>query len=163
MPSLFNGAIRWLAILGVVCLVLAAALTIADIVSRHTVGSAIVGVADLTQLAVMYAVFFGITYAFIERSHVAVTVVTDLLGHRVKRLVSAFWWGVGIPVLCLMVYAGWTQAAMQYRFGDLSQTIGIPMILYWVPVLMGLALSVPASLVAIRRDLAEQPDTTEGH
>jgi TRAP-type C4-dicarboxylate transport system permease small subunit len=159
MTRIFNAMVRSLAILGVVCLCLAVGLTIVDVALRRTAGVAIVGVADLTQLAVMYAVYFGIVYAFIDRSHVAVTVVTDLLGPRVKSLVSAFWWGVGIPVLCFMAYAAWQQAAMQYQFGDLSQTIGIPMSFYWAPVLIGLALSVPASLVAIWRDLTEVPDT----
>ena len=153
---LFERGVKAIAVLGIACLGLAAFMTIADVALRRSMGISVAGLVDLTQLMMMYAVYFGVVYAFTQRSHVAVTILTERLSKRHQRYVAAFWWIVGLGVVAFLAYAAGTQAFAQLEYGDLSQTIGIPMIFYWIPVVLGLALSVPASLFAVSRELSRQ-------
>ena len=46
----------------------------------------------------------------------------------------------GPSALAFMAAIGWfglEQAQLQYGYGDVSQTIAIPMLYYWVPLLVG--------------------------
>ena len=42
---------------------------------------------------------------------------------------------------------GWQTAMRQIGYGDTSQTLGLPIALYWTPLLAGCALAVLATVV----------------
>lgn len=127
----------------------AAIVTGADVVLRHTVGSPIKGLVDLTQLAMMYAVFLSIAYGFARRAHVAVTILTEALSSKLDRILSITWWAASVALMAVLSYAAFEQARMVYSYGDVSQNIRIPMIWYWLPVVAGLALSAIGSFWAV--------------
>ncbi len=150
---IFEKSVRLVAIIGIAFLSIAAVLTVADVALRRSAGITIPGLVDLTQLMMMYAIYFGIIYAFTVRAHVTVTILTDKLPHRAKRFVAGVWWLASSVIMAVLAYASWTQAADQFEYGDISQTIGIPMIYYWLPVVVGLIICVPASLHVAIGDL----------
>lgn len=150
MPSIQSRFIDALGILALVFIAAIAGLTTADVVLRNTVGGSISGLVDLTQFGVMHAVFLSIAYGFARRSHVAVTVVTDMLSGRANRSLATLWWLLSIAMLAVMCYAAFEQAQLVLRYGDVSQNLEIPMILYWVPVVGGFALMVLGAALAAR-------------
>ena len=141
-------AINMLAWLALAAVMIAALATGADVVLRHLVGAGLRGLIDLVQLCMMYAVFLSIAYGFARQSHVAVTVLTEVMSARMNRILASAWWLAGACLLGVLAYGAFGQAHMVVGYGDVSQNINIPMFWYWLPVVVGLALSIIASLFA---------------
>jgi TRAP-type C4-dicarboxylate transport system permease small subunit len=55
-------------------------------------------------------------------------------------------------LLAAIVWYSLGQARIQFAQGDKSMTLGIPMLVYWVPMLLGTALSIVATLLVAARE-----------
>lgn len=142
---------RGVAYAGVALLVVAMLATVADIALRRTANVAVAGTIDITQLLVMAAAFMAIPFAFFADSHVSVELATDPLPPRAIAAFKALAAVLAAAFMAAVLRYGWDQALQQHGYGDRSQTIGIPILLYWAPLLAGSALSVAATLlIAIR-------------
>jgi|TARA_R110002072_G_scaffold11771_5_gene52548 TRAP-type C4-dicarboxylate transport system permease small subunit len=137
-----------LAWLGLISIGLASVITVIDVALRQLLGSAVPGLVDLTQLAVMYSAFLGIAYAFFHRAHVSVTILTEGLSPNSNRILEALWWLGGSGLTAVLAWASWGAAQRVISYGDVSQNIGIPMLWFWLPVVAGLSLSSLGSLWA---------------
>lgn len=142
-----------LAIVSVLSIGAAGLLTCTDIVLRNLSLGSIHGMIDITQLAMMYSVFAAIAYAFGKRSHVAVTVLSDLLPTGLSRVLAIAGWLAGVLFLAVLSWAAFGQAKLIFAYGDVSQNLRIPMSLYWLPVVAGLILSAFASFWAIVEEI----------
>jgi len=141
---------RWLdrlAYAGVLLLMSAMLLVIADIVARKWLGFSIKGTLDVQQLAQIACVFLVLPLAFLNESNITVDFITDWLPPRVLAGLRC-----AVQLLCALLLAAiaWysiEQALVQVRNGDKSQTLGIPLALYWVPMLAGMLLTIAATLL----------------
>jgi TRAP-type C4-dicarboxylate transport system permease small subunit len=140
------------ALLGVGALFGAMAVTVADIVLRPF-DTAVPGVVDMVQLAVMAGAFLAIPYTFMSDGHVSVDLLARHLPDRVSALLRLLAAVLASGLLALMARYGWGSAWQQHAFGDVSQTIGIPIVWYWSPLLAGLVLSTLATLLLTAREL----------
>lgn len=128
---------------------------LADILTRRLIASPLTGVNDLVQLAVVATACLAFPLAFARGSHVAVEFLTDRLPAPLRRgLARAVAMAEAALLLLLLLY-GWRQFESRLAMGDVSPTLGLPIALYWLPYLFGVALSVPAALLAQRADTAE--------
>jgi hypothetical protein len=73
------------ALAGMAVLAVAMAVVLADIVMRSTVGIAVLGTVDITQLCVMACAFWAIPYAFIRAGHVRVEVGAERMPNRLRH------------------------------------------------------------------------------
>jgi TRAP-type C4-dicarboxylate transport system permease small subunit len=144
--SRLAAALRWISLAGSGLLFLGVLMTVADIAIRHTVGGAIPGTVDLTQLIVMWAALAAIPYGFVANDHVAVDLLTERFSPAVQRWLSIFSAVLGCIFLWAVFYFSALQAWLEFGYGDRTQTLGIPIILYWVPMLAGMLLSGFAAL-----------------
>jgi TRAP-type C4-dicarboxylate transport system permease small subunit len=135
------------ALAGIAMLAVAMAITMADIVLRRLFAFAMSGTVDLVQLCIMSTAFLSIPYAFVRTSHVAIEAATDLLTECALALVKALAAFAGLGFMAAVGWFGLQQARLQYDYGDVSQTIAIPMLYYWLPLLAGAALAVLATAV----------------
>ncbi len=144
-----------LAFAGVLLLMTAMLVVMADIVARKWFGFSIQGIFDIQQLAQMACVFFVLPLAFMREANITVDFVTNRMPARLQSLLRC-----AVQLLCALMLAAiaWfsaEQAAIQIRSGDRSQTLGIPLLLYWVPMLAGTVLAVVATLLlALKSALA---------
>lgn len=145
---------QWLAAAGVALLMLMTLVLMADISTRKTLNFAILGTIDLTQLAVMLAVFFALPLAFLHESHVNVDFFTSRLPPRALAALHCATALLSSALLVAIVWYSFGQARIQHAQGDRSMTLGIPMLVYWVPMLIGSALSVAATLLIAAREAA---------
>lgn len=89
----------------------------------------------------------GHPYAFSAHAHVTV----DLIGkNRLRILFKTI--DRLIPLLCaglmaFLLYLSWGRAMEQWTYGDVSQNLAIPMILFWAFLLTGMAISTLVCLV----------------
>lgn len=141
----------WLAIVGMVAIGAAVLLTVLDICLRSVSTATVPGLTDIVTLLVMTGALLSIPYAFVTDQHVAIDVFTAKLSVGAQRGLALFASALGIIVLSSVLWFSTKQAILEYGYGDRSQSIGIPMIAYWVPMLIGLAISVLANVwIAIR-------------
>jgi TRAP-type C4-dicarboxylate transport system permease small subunit len=138
--------LRWISLAGSGLLFLGVLMTVVDIVLRHTIGSAVPGTVDLMQLIVMWAALAAVPYGFIANDHVAVDLLTEQFSAPVQRGLTVFSSLLGCIFLAAVFYFSTLQAWHEYGYGDRTQTIGIPIILYWLPMLAGMALSALATI-----------------
>jgi TRAP-type C4-dicarboxylate transport system permease small subunit len=136
---------------------LAVAVLIVDIATRKSVGFSILGMVDLNQLAQMACVFLVLPLAFLHESHITVDFITDRLPRRARAGIQAASALLGAALLAAILWHSVGQALIQFRQGDRSQTLGIPMLWYWAPLVAGVALSVLAVLLVAARALRKLP------
>jgi TRAP-type C4-dicarboxylate transport system permease small subunit len=121
-------------------------LTTADVAKRSFGGGSIRGVIEITEIALVVTVFFGLVGAEVSGAHIRTSVLVDRLRVRVAGVVT-----MGSLSVCIFV-TGWltfqtalrAQASVQageYRFGLLSVPI-------W-PARVAIALGLGALTVAL--------------
>jgi TRAP-type C4-dicarboxylate transport system permease small subunit len=137
----------WLAFAGVATLMTAMLVVIADIVARKAAGFSIKGTLDIQQLAQMACVFLVLPLAFLREANITVEFATDRLPPRALDLLRCTAQLTCALLLGAIAWYSFRQAAIQVGSGDRSQTLGIPLLLYWVPMLAGTLLSVAATLL----------------
>lgn len=145
---------RWLAWFGVVVLMGGVCITTADVALRKTINFSIPGTVDITQLTVMVCAFTAIPYAFATQGHVAVAILTDRLspaGQLVAQLLAAL---LSAGLMAAVTWYGYETALREWGYGDVSLTIGIPKIWYWLPLVVGSALSILVCVLAAVRHVA---------
>lgn len=158
----FHLLTRWLAYAGVVSLFLAMGVTIIDIVLRtaaravnlvagsigvEPVGWAIPGVVELVQLFVMGVAFAVLPFAFMQSSHVSVDLITGRLAARKQSFLRAVAAVIAVWFLGLVFLHGWEQMLNQIDYGDVSMTLAIPYSWFWTPLLVGVAMSIAATVM----------------
>lgn len=154
LNALYRGAgrfFRWCAYAGVSLLGIATLLIVADVLARRSIQITIPGLVDITQLLVMGCVFLVIPYTFLTEANVGVEFITDRLPARARAWVMAVAAGSGVLFMALATWYSWKQALLQTGQGDTSQTIGIPIVWYWGPLLAGSALAIAASVLLVLR------------
>ncbi len=143
-------ALAWLALL---CLAGATLVTLADIglralsralglVTGTPPGLALVGIVDLMQLAVMAAAYLAIPFTFAGEGHVTVDMLYLRLPYRLQTLLRALAALLSCLFMAMILRYGIEQALLVASYGDRSATLGIPLVWYWAPLLLGAALSV---------------------
>jgi TRAP-type C4-dicarboxylate transport system permease small subunit len=142
---------RFTAWVGLTLLACATLVTVLDILTRRTIGWSVPGLVDLTQLFVMGFVFLSIPFAFTREANVSVEFVTDPLPDRALAMVKATG---ALAATGFMIALSWYclfRAQQQLESGDASQTIGIPFIWNWIPLMIGLVIGIIASLLQTLR------------
>ncbi len=153
MADRLSGWARILAWVALACLAGATLVTLADIglralsravdlVTGRPPGLALVGIVDLVQLAVMAAAYLAIPFTFAGEGHVTVDMLYLRLPYRLRTLLRALAALLSCLFMAMILRYGIDQARLVAEYGDRSATLGIPLVWYWLPLLLGAALSV---------------------
>ena len=135
---------RALALAGMLALTAAMLLTVVDVALRRPFDVAIKGTVDLTQLLVMAAAWLAIPYAYLTGGHVSVPLLVDRFPARARAALAALGHLLAAALLAGVAWYGAGQAWLEHSYGEISLTLGIPKIWYWLPLIAGAALSVAA-------------------
>jgi TRAP-type C4-dicarboxylate transport system permease small subunit len=154
VPNYAERLARGLAYAGVAMLCGGVLVLIGDIAARRTLGFSILGTIDLTQLAVMGCVYLAMPLAFLRGAHVSVEFITDAMPAPLARACRVAAALLTTLLLAALAWYSFGQARIGFAQGDRSVTLGIPMILYWAPLLVGLAGSTLAAILVFTRELA---------
>ena len=145
---------RWLeritligALLGVTVLTIAIVVVVGDIIWRRIGGGSFIGAVDLTQLSVVVAASLSIPYAFSKGAHVKVDLLGNFLSKGAKLSLDISAALFGAVLLGFLFWLTWGRAMEIWTYGDVSQDLAIPMILFWGALIIGLFLSVLVCLV----------------
>ncbi len=138
---------RWSAWVGMFMLLGAVLATTSDVLARKLFGYTYLGTIDIVQLLVLSAAFLAIPYTFSTRGHVAVSILADKLRGRWCHSITLLAMVLAFLLMACFSWFGLHHAQMQAEYGDVSQTIGIAMIWYWVPLIYGCLLSTLVCLL----------------
>lgn len=148
-----------LALLGTAAFLVAVGLTVTDIALRSVSGLTVHGLTDIVTLCTMIGAMLAIPYGFATDQHVSIDVFTSRMPPRLQRGLRVF---AALLAFAFLGGAFWyaiPQVMTAYTYGDRSQSIGIPMVWYWLPLLIGLgAAALINLLLAIRGALRTDRD-----
>jgi TRAP-type C4-dicarboxylate transport system permease small subunit len=125
--------------------------TVADVVLRAAFNFPILGTAELVEFGLACAVFFGLPAVFLRDEHLVVDVIDHFAPARVVRGLDLLGALVSLGVLAFMGWQMLPVARSMYEFGDVTSSLSIPKIYYWIPVLIGVFASAAATLFFIAR------------
>lgn len=148
-----------LALAGTLAFLVAVILTVVDIVLRSVSGMTVHGLTDIVTLCTMTGALLAIPYGFAADQHVFIDVFTTRLPDGVQRGLTVFALLLAALFLAGAAWFGYEQMMREYGYGDRSQSIGIPMVFYWIPLVSGLTL---AALVCVWRAAAGLLTAKEG-
>lgn len=143
----------YLALLGTVAFLVAVALTIADIVLRSFSHHTVHGLTDIVTLCTMVGALLAIPYGFVTDQHISVDVFTIRMPAPVQRWLRATAALFGLVFLTGVFWFSSQQMMTEYGYGDRSQSIGIPMVWYWLPLVLGIGLAALVNLWLLYRCL----------
>lgn len=135
--SAYAGA---LALLGCV------AVTVVDVVKRNFLQSSVFGSVELVQLGVLWGAFLTIPLGFAFGSHISVDVFVGALKDGARRVIGALNMLASALVMLACLWWGGASALHAIATHEVTLTAGVPMWLYWLPLVFGTALSALAAL-----------------
>ncbi|WP_341895155.1 TRAP transporter small permease [Ferrovibrio terrae] len=147
-------AAAWAGKLGAFCALVAGLFTCLDIAMRNFGGQGILGTVDITQLMIVACAFLTIPYGFMTDSHVSIDIGIGWLPLRIQALCRAFAALLGGALMWAIGWFGIGQANTVALMGDRSQTIALPMIWFWYPLLAGSFFATLLIALIVLRHLA---------
>jgi TRAP-type C4-dicarboxylate transport system permease small subunit len=132
------------------CLAAMMLLTVTDVVLRAVGNAPIRGTYELVELLLCATFFVALPAVFLRDGHI----VVDSIDRRAPRLVPWLQRVAGliaVAMLGLMAWQGAIAARDAWSFGDITADLALPKILYWIPLLFGLAGGAVAALTRLFR------------
>jgi len=135
---------RLLGLAASVFLVIMMGVTVVDVLSRHLFAYPIFGTLDIVELAMVATIFIAIPATFLNDEHIVVDVIDQLVPVR------AVLWLKRLSALITLVVLGFMLWYMREPFldklswGETTLELSWPRWWHWLPILFGMALSIPA-------------------
>lgn len=153
---------NFIAVIGLVCLVLLALATIADVFMRWIFDSPIHGVHDLYKLviAVVVGSFFPLTLT--ERHHIAIRFLGSAVGERFNRHLNTFG---NIALLIFLIMMAWQLIKYVADVVDSGETTWIlqwSVAPWWAIATVFIILCIPIQFIVTVRDVVD-PDLSTSH
>ena len=130
-------------------------LTVADVVLRKVGDSPIHGTFELVELLLVCTFFFALPATFLRDENIVVDMIDGWRPRWVpllKRLSSA----LAAVMLATIAWQSWLQARDAMSFGDVTSDLSLPRILYWAPLVFGIAGGALAAVaMALKRSREE--------
>lgn len=126
-------------------------LTVADVALRKLGANPIHGTFELVELLLVCTFFFALPATFLRDENIVVDMI-DTWRPRwvpVLRRASA---AAAVALLATIAWQSWLQARDAMAFGDVTSDLSLPKILYWAPLVFGIAAAaVAAGAMALQR------------
>ncbi|HXV79640.1 MAG TPA: TRAP transporter small permease [Candidatus Binatia bacterium] len=101
-------------------------LVVYEVVMRYVVGRPVFGGFEITELAMVLIVSFGLPYCAITGGHVSVDVFSRFLDRPSLRWLNALVHLAGAALLAVVAWRATLYAVGSYQWGDLSNMLQIP-------------------------------------
>jgi len=130
-------------------------LTVADVVLRKVGNNPIHGTFELVELLLVCTFFFALPATFLRDENIVVDMIDGWRPRWIpllKRLSSA----LAAVMLATIAWQSWLQARDAMSFGDVTSDLSLPRILYWAPLVFGIAGGALAAVaMALKRGREE--------
>jgi TRAP-type C4-dicarboxylate transport system permease small subunit len=120
-------------------------LTVTDVTLRAAFNVPIIGTYELIELLLAYTFFVALPAVFLRDENILVNIIDDVVPRRVpllKRIALT----LAVVILAIMAWQGFIAARDTYAFNDMTADLGLPRVLHWIALLIGV---VGAGLAAL--------------
>jgi TRAP-type C4-dicarboxylate transport system permease small subunit len=121
-----------------------------QVVSRYALGLPLAWTEELARYCFVWAVFVGASQVMRYREHIAITLVTEMLPHRVQQAVALAMNLLMIVFLAVLVWQGWLVAAKVAPLSSIA--LDVSMAAVYVPLPLASAVMI-VRLVADSREV----------
>jgi TRAP-type transport system small permease protein len=90
----------------------------ADVIVRNVTSASIPGVLELSETALVFAIFFGLAYTGATGGHIAVNLLTSRLPEKTARAMQAISWLLVCILLMWLIYATGTRAIDSFSISE---------------------------------------------
>jgi len=126
-------------------------LTVADVALRAVGANPIHGTFELVELLLVCTFFFALPATFLRDENIVVDVI-DGWRPRWVPLLNRLSAALAAVVLATIAWQSWLQARDAMSFGDVTSDLSLPRILYWAPLVFGIAGGAAAAVaMALKR------------
>jgi TRAP-type C4-dicarboxylate transport system permease small subunit len=139
--------------------VLMMGVTTIDVVLRW-LGSGIPGAYEIVTLGMRILIPLALPYVFWIGGHVSVDMLVDRFQPATRRLVIRAGIALSAVVMAYLTLAVGKRALTVASSGELTSDLQLPQFYYWVPLIVGAALSVPVALYLIFWDAPKAEKTS---
>ena len=143
----------YLALAGTAAFLVAVMLTVTDILLRSDSTLTVHGLTDIVTLCTMIGAMLAIPYGFASDQQVSIDVFTSHMPRRLQTALRIFAALLGLIFLAGVTWFAFGQMLTEYGYGDRSQSIGIPMVWYWIPLLIGIGLAAVVNVALAVREI----------
>jgi TRAP-type C4-dicarboxylate transport system permease small subunit len=133
-------------------------LVIYEVLMRYFFGRPFRGGYEMTELAMVLIVAFGLPYTAITNGHVAIDLFGRWLDRPAMRWLNAAVHLVGAVLLAVVAWRAIVYAMGSYRFGDLSNMMRIPKYPFQLAIAASAALFALVLLLEAVRALRRTPE-----
>ena len=132
--------------------------TTVDVVLRW-LGSGVPGAYEIVTLGMRFLIPLALPYVFWIGGHVSVDMLVDRFPATARRIVTRAGIALSAVVMVYLTLAVVTRALTVASSGELTSDLQLPQFYYWIPLIVGAALSVPVAVYLIVWDApkAEKP------
>ena len=123
----FNPIVRWVQIIGVSILFLWVCFMFIDVVLRYVFARPFAGSHDISQIVLVFIVFFGVAYVQLTDRHITVDLIVSRLSPWAARVMDAITSLISIGVVGVLVWRGIINTLEFIDTGTRSGVYGIPM------------------------------------
>lgn len=138
---------RWLALIGVVGLVVVALVTICDVLLRWLFSTPIDGVSEISRLVVAISIASFFPMALAERHHVTIEFLGAAVGRRARLWIDAF---AHLATLFFFLVLGWQFILYTMEISDSGETtwlLGWRIAPWWTVTTLLMLLCIPVQSV----------------
>ncbi len=126
----------WLAKVALLFLMLG---TTADVVLRNIFNISVIGVFELSEIAMVLVVCLGLGWTFVDDGHIKVTLLLEKLTPRANLLVGAI---VGVVVVVFIIFLAYPSTIEAIRSTSIKEfrwgVIEVP--IWWAKVILSICL-----------------------
>ena len=160
----FMRLVGWLQnIFSVVPLVLMCFIVLVSVIMRYALKIPFTWGGEAARYWMIFAAMLAIGMGVREKAHLGVTIFTDLMPKKLRFVVTGFAQLISLGIYLCLTYLSWQFITAQYKFGQFSAALKLPMYLVYGMLLLGFGFSCIESFYVFYRDFIRRKplDATE--
>jgi C4-dicarboxylate transporter, DctQ subunit len=122
-------------------IILIAALTIGNVISRSAFNESIAAAEELCQFLIILVCFVGLSYGASRGRHIRMTALYDLLSEPARRFVMTGISGFTAALLFFLAVHSLHYVALLHRLGSVSPALSVPLYVVYCAAPLGLVLA----------------------
>jgi len=145
--------VRFLRVAAVLSLAAMTLITIVDVTMRNTINELVLGGVELVQLTLVLSVFLALPDTFLRNEHITIDLIDQFAPPRVVAVLRCIGALLTFVLLAVIAWRMFLPALDTIDIGDRTSDLQIPLIWYWLPLLIGAVTSVLAQGLVVIREL----------
>lgn len=134
-------------------------IVLASVIMRYALKIPFTWGEEAARYLMIFAAMLAIGMGVREKSHLGVTIFTSLLRGKLQKAVNGFAQIVSLAIYMILTYLSWEFIIAQYKFGQLSAALKLPMYLVYSMMLLGFGFSCIETMYLIWKEYVQKnPD-----